>query len=288
MSLILKEDNNDNVYINNTKDGIGKNISLNTIDVSKNVRLCLKATYIEKKDDIQYLRLIKQKLKGKTWEDDQKLTLSKFNINKINEFLSILNELELKELSQNRISLKALHSISDLTIDKLKRLLDTAPGAELLKEVISNSDSLSSKDIVSTAYRKKQLKVFEGLLYDKNYLEQYKIDNDLIDRRCGEENVWQHYFENNKWIFGYGLNYICCTSLDEDSKLEQVIKGYDFSSRGKTVDALMKTNAAISQSILVEIKKPSDRLISKQERGGCWSICNSVNDAIAQIQKTAY
>lgn len=37
----------------------------------------------------------------------------------------------------------------------------------------------------------------------------------------GTEAVWQKFFEKNPWIFGYGLNFIFTSKLDDDKALNK-------------------------------------------------------------------
>jgi len=100
------------------------------------------------------------------------------------------------------------------------------------------------------------------------------------------EGVWQRYFEKNPWVFGYGLGYIFLSSLDY-KKLEQVVKGHSVDSRGKRVDALMKTKGIISNLCFIEIKThETDLLEHKPYRPSCWAPSKELSGAIAQVQGT--
>ena len=83
-----------------------------------------------------------------------------------------------------------------------------------------------------SAIRKKQLEVFDKLLNDSAFFDAIAKEW----KAKGKEAGWQKFFEKNAWIFGYGLNYIFTTQLD-DKKLEQVTTGYSVQSSGKRVDA---------------------------------------------------
>ena len=102
----------------------------------------------------------------------------------------------------------------------------------------------------------------------------------------GPEAVWQQFFEQNPWIFGYGLNYIFTSQLN-DKKLEQVVSGYNFAQSGKRVDALMKTRGIISSLCFVEIKTHTTPLLAgKAYRSESWPISKELSGSISQIQKT--
>jgi hypothetical protein len=130
------------------------------------------------------------------------------------------------------------------------------------------------------------LETFRKLLdefdtFAPEYISQHGV------KKTGEEEIWQHFFERNPWIFGHGLNYVFLDK--EGKKLEAVTTGATHSTPGNRVDALMRTRAVISQYVLIEIKKASTDLLRKSAyRSGCWTISSEVSDAVSQIQKTVF
>jgi len=96
----------------------------------------------------------------------------------------------------------------NLTDDELKKLIASptqvrrliANNEELVAEIASSE--VTKEDIVAWGYRRKQLKRFERLLRESAYFESEK---ERLEK-TRPEDVWQHFFEQNKWIFGYGLS----------------------------------------------------------------------------------
>ena len=174
--------------------------------------------------------------------------------------------------------------------DRLEEILLSQEQAS--KIILDNEDTLiealknniTKSDIVALGYRKNQLEKFERLLNDEEFF--YNEKNNLNAK--GKEAVWQNYFEKNPWIFGYGLNYVFNSPLD-DKKLEQVVAGYNFNSSGKRIDALMKTRGVINSFCFGEIKTPETPLLKVVQdpyRGECWTVSDELSGAIAQTQKT--
>lgn len=175
----------------------------------------------------------------------------------------------------------------NITDDQLKRMLLSPEQArnlinqnqELVLELARSE--VTTADIVALGFRRKQLERFENLLRDPDYFEKEKRE-----LGCSEEGVWQAFFEQNKWIFGYGLTYLFVSSLDE-RKLEQVVSGYDLTSPGKRADAVMKTRGAIDALCFVEIKKHTTELLhSRPYRPGCWAPSDELSGGISQVQGT--
>ncbi len=173
------------------------------------------------------------------------------------------------------------HELLDVllaSVDEKKNFL--LGNLDLVQEIAENN--LTKSDVVALAYRKTQLEVFEKLLNNEQFFEQQRIEWN----KRGKEAVWQQFFENNSWIFGYGLNYIYTSQLD-DRKLEQVVSGYSVAQSGKRVDALMKTRGLISSLCFIEIKTHQTELLHKEPyRSDCWRASEHLGGSVAQIQKT--
>ena len=86
----------------------------------------------------------------------------------------------------------------------ITKTLDPHNQIELIRQFLNNG-LITDQDIVNTGYRKLALQKFEKLLNNGDYIQIYIRDNNLKNPNL--EKVWQHFFENNQWIFGYGLDY---------------------------------------------------------------------------------
>ena len=154
---------------------------------------------------------------------------------------------------------------------------------QLLEELTRHH--ISAHDVAVLGQRRNALAEFARLLNDETHFLQRR--NELGSNKRAED-VWQSFFENNTWIFGYGLNYFLNTPLD-DEKLEQVVRGHDFSVSGKRVDALLKTQGLISSLSFGEIKTHRTDLLKRTKapyRGGSWQISDELAGAVAQVQRT--
>lgn len=151
---------------------------------------------------------------------------------------------------------------------------------EIVLEILRND--ISKRDVTALAYRRRQLELFERLLNDDAHFSAVQVD---LGKR-GSEGVWQQFFEDNPWIFGYGLNHIFSSRLDKRS-LEQMVAGSFIGQAGKRVDALMKSRGLISSLCFVEIKTHKTPLLQKKPyRSECWAVSDELSGGVAQIQKT--
>lgn len=138
---------------------------------------------------------------------------------------------------------------------------------KIMRELSRTRDvSLSEEDVNLLLRRKEKLLDFETAL-DEGHVEEW----------------WQDFFEKNKWIFGYGLNYHIL-------RCEQAQPAYGGSrldrKGGQKGDFLHSTLGDLSFTVLVEIKTPSTPLLqgNSEIRSGTWSLSRDVTDALAQIQ----
>lgn len=242
----------------------------------------------------------RQEVLAKVYEDTREinaLTFQRYNIesgnphkayftfigDEIDLLRRFLNNLEImpKNTDQNtRVDDQFLNDII-LSKEQIVFLLNKKP--ELISEILENE--ITETEIINLGYRKKQISVFEGLLNDVKFFNEYK--NELGPSKK-DENVWQHFFERNTWIFGYGLEYIFNSTLD-DKKLEQVTSGSSAWESGKRVDALLKSRGIINSLCFGEIKThktPLLKQVKEPYRKDCWAISDELNGGIVQIQKT--
>jgi hypothetical protein len=159
---------------------------------------------------------------------------------------------------------------------------------ELLQEALTAN--ITPKDIVSFGYRKAQLELFNKLLTNAQDFEIHRkqLSSESGYVKIGNEAVWQKFFENNKWILGYGLEYIFNTELD-GKKLEQVTSGANFYGAGKRIDGLLKSQGAVNSLCFCELKSHDTPLLSQvinPYRPESWQISNELAGAIAQVQRT--
>lgn len=235
---------------------------------------CIKAKFLE--DDKKLTVLTIQKFRQETNEPyGTGFSFIGEEIERLIEFIDQIRSIDLGDGRPRRLPEAELRRLA-LSSGQARALFDgnQALFAELVRSTIT------SQDVVAVAYRKRQLGVFRKLLEDPEYF------NTALNKHGARETVWQRFFEQNNWIFGYGLSLIYVTGLD-DKKLEQVVSGFDISGPGKRADALLKTRGALSSLCFAEIKTHETPLLAeKPYRTGCWSPSKELTGGIAQVQGT--
>lgn len=197
-------------------------------------------------------------------------------IPKLLEFISNLQLVPLEGPEKINVTDTVLRRLI-LSRDQARELMNQ--NQELVLELARSE--VTRSDIIALGYRRSQLDRFRNLLEDDDYFAM-----EMRETGLSEEALWQAFFEQNKWIFGYGLSYVFVSSLD-DRKLEQIVVGTDLGSAGKRADAVMKSRGAIEALCFVEIKKPTTLLLqAKPYRAGCWAPSDELAGGISQLQGT--
>jgi Domain of unknown function (DUF4263) len=167
---------------------------------------------------------------------------------------------------------------------KLAALLESEDKAVIVQAVqTALGASLTDEDISLMANRKQQVDRFRRLLEEDDYFEAERAR-----LQKGPEALWQNFFEENTWIFGYGLSLVTHESLD-DGKLERITTGANvFGGGGKRIDAIMRTRALISSLLFCEIKRHDTRLLNAElyRPPDVYRPSEELSGGTAQLQKT--
>jgi hypothetical protein len=259
---------------------IGNIAGESVLHVSPGERQEIKALFCEV--DRRFRKLIIQKYNRETGKPlKQSFSFDQAEIEVLREVLDFAETISLDDESGKRFGWADARR-PRMTEEQKRTVIQENP--ELVEEALRLR--LTKKDLVALGYRKEQVELFGKLLESDEFFHQTK----MMWRKHRDEDVWQQFFENNKWIFGHSLGYLSLASLD-DRKLEQVVAGYDFTRSGKRVDALMKSRGILSSLCFVEIKTHSTPLLDEREtsyRRECWPISPHVAGSLAQVHKTVH
>lgn len=156
--------------------------------------------------------------------------------------------------------------------------LEAQPDEEFWEELATNQPALLRRLAYGALHedRRRQLQIFELLLKDSANLGKYATKVKLTD--CKPEKVWQHFFEQNPWIFGYGLDYQYLNILQREATIgSPTVAGTD----REIVDFLMATS---EYTVLVEIKTPDTPLMAQSKnRSNSWRLSTDLIHAQSQI-----
>ncbi|KVQ55924.1 Shedu immune nuclease family protein [Burkholderia territorii] len=254
----------------------GRQVSLRITD---GARQEIKAKFYEDTRDVSTLSIQRYTVESGSPHSTY-FTFVNDEISILYNFLRNIQFLPLRDDQSAKLDDKFVESLV-LSREQALELLNQQP--DLLDELVRSR--VTAREVAELRLRKEQLEEFERLLYDEAHFEKRRLETGKVG---GPEAVWQRYFETNTWIFGYGLNYVFNSALD-DRKLEQVVRGHDISGAGKRVDALLKTHGLISAVSFGEIKThetPLLKPVASPYRKECWQISDELAGAIAQVQRS--
>lgn len=198
---------------------------------------------------------------------------------KLYQFLGKVKSIDYTNPNGFKVSTESLKELNENPVcdsDSYFSALKKDPKCAEIIEKLVNEGAITSKDIVNTSFRKKELSIFKKLIDESDYWKTYATQNSISD--TSEEKVWQYFFEKNEWIFGYGLDYRFQTILQRESHVSDC--------------ELNGSNTVIADYLLgdkkfttfVEVKKPSTPLFSvAKNRSNSWRLSNDVVYSVSQI-----
>jgi hypothetical protein len=165
-------------------------------------------------------------------------------------------------------------------VDKDRMLNVPEAGREVIRKFITNGDNQIWDEL-----NKLEPQLFQTAALIKLHqiresaVQTFKRHLASLD---WNEADWQRFFEQNTWIFGYGLSYRFLSTVQNQPHYG----GMNVSGKGdQRGDFLMTSEAAKRFTVLVEIKKPTAPLTdSKTYRNDAWRISIELAGAVAQIQ----
>lgn len=284
----------DHLYTHHFRNGEGKYFNIITTEEGETAleyqepghtrnRLKLTLTFIKQGSRVKEVTLKRFKFyKNEGWVEQyhgpgEPFKLTHFSFEKLAQLLAILSELDLANLNERRVQLiegQGVGISADLA-KTIRTLLIQPDGQRIVEELVRNG-LITSHDIVNLGYRKQQLLVFEELLSSAQAVQDYARANGV--RLDQPEKAWQHFFKQNEWIFGYGLDYRFLGILQDEAEVGVP----DLSgSNSPTADFLAGTRHF---TMLVELKLPGTHLFSpRRNRSGAWKLSTDLYDAVSQI-----
>ena len=228
---------------------------------------------------VLYVSRINVKTGGIACSGEQQMCLYPDVAKKLYDFIGKVKSIYYPDLNGFKIYDNDFEKLDDNPIvgsDSYLSALRKDPQLPEIIENLINKGAITSKDIVNTSFRKRELKIFKKLIDDNDYWKTYALENDISGSK--EEKVWQYFFEKNEWIFGYGLDYRFKTILQREAYVSDV--GLD-GSNTVIADYLLGDKKFTT---FVELKKPSTKLFGKpKNRSNSWTLSNDVVDSISQI-----
>lgn len=152
---------------------------------------------------------------------------------------------------------------------------DLADTVEMLSKLDGKKRTSILEALKNNVLTKSDLNILsgrkEGLELFTNYLE-------LEPKNQLTEPQWQVFFENNSWIFGYGLDYRFLSILQREASVSSI--DIDGKNEVKSDYLLGDKNF----TVLVELKRPDTPLFEGvKDRSESWRLSKDLTYAVSQI-----
>lgn len=148
--------------------------------------------------------------------------------------------------------------------EDIMSLLEHADNTSLvlaLQHVISNR--LTHDDINTILGRKDALREYQRMFDEPSSFN---------------EPSWQRFFENNEWIFGYGLRYKYLSILQREAHISHS----DLDGSNSVITDFLLSDSKFTK--IVELKTPQTSLfVNRQNRADSWRLSSELTDAVSQI-----
>lgn len=187
-------------------------------------------------------------------------------LNNFIDFTSTIKTLDLSNEERHRIDKSTIDNKSVLISNEEHSFLEAF---RLIKgnDRIGLLEKLGDEELT-----KEDLDILSGR---KKGLEEFRIN--LFEQTNWDEKEWQRFFNDNTWIFGYGLDYKFLEILQKETS----VSNSDLDG-GNTVfsDFLLGTNKF---TVLVELKRPDTPLFTSKDRSESWRLSKELSYAVSQI-----
>jgi hypothetical protein len=189
------------------------------------------------------------------------------------EFLGLVRFLDLSNQERFQYSLSDLREM--VLVDKSESELIST-----LKELHGTERVQLLEKLKTADLTKEDLDILSGR---KDGLEMFR--RKLFDEQDWSEPQWQKFFEENQWIFGYGLDYRFLSILQREAAVSDV----DLDGTNTVFGDFLAGSSDFT--VLVELKLPDTTLFgSAKNRARTWKLSKDLLDALSQIlaQKAAW
>ncbi len=219
-------------------------------------------------NDNSQMHFVIQKFRGDTGNPfkDTDFYFSQNEFIRLSKFLNLVRFIDLSNTGNFQIRESSLkdHVLVDKKEKELIQAFKDIHGEDRtrLLQMIKN-ENLTKEDIDVLSGRKEGLDIFKKKLF---------IENDW------DEKKWQLFFEQNTWIFGYGLDYRFLSILQREASISSV--DIDGKNTVKTDFLLGSTEF----TVIVEIKRPDTPIFdTEQDRSKSWKLSKELYYSVSQI-----
>lgn len=214
------------------------------------------------------LGFVLQKFRGDTGNPGKNTDFHFYNdeFSELLRFLLLVRFIDLSDFDNFQLSLaelkgKVLVNRDEKALIEALKAIQGEDRLHLLEQI--RDQSLTKQDLDILSGRRKGLETFHQQLY---------VDKDWTEPK------WQAFFQENTWIFGYGLDYRFLSILQKEASLSDTDLDGTNTVQG---DFLL---GSTHFTVIVELKRPDTPIFgASPNRSRSWSLSTQLIDAVSQI-----
>lgn len=243
--------------------------------------LCLRLTGDQRKtqvtalisqDDAGIKRVTLQTFKSRVggWYQGYEKDAFSFRSDEFERLLEFLDRIEFIDLSN-----EDRFTVEDISVAAGPKIITDASDRVLINRIKQLGDP-EREHLFRSLHADLTPEEINLLLGRRQALEEFEVQ---LGKGDWAEASWQDFFEEQSWVFGYGLDYRIMRPFDR----EMVVGKAGTDNRDKpTVDYLMTFT---DYTVLVEIKRPDTLIFQRRKSGraGTWRFSGDFMDAFSQI-----
>ena len=162
-------------------------------------------------------------------------------------------------------------------VNEIGKFVEVSGSTEELLVLLKTADDKSLisalKSLVEDKLSNDEINIILGR---KDALEEYRK---MLDNASEyKEAQWQSFFEQNDWIFGYGLKYKFLRILQREANVSRT----DLNGGNAVISDFLLADKRFTK--LVELKTPMTNLFeNRKNRSDSWRLSTDLTDAVSQI-----
>ncbi|AYP22505.1 Shedu immune nuclease family protein [Pantoea agglomerans] len=157
------------------------------------------------------------------------------------------------------------------------RFVELGENHEQIMKLLEHADNtslvLALQNVISDRLTKDDINIILGR---KDALDKYQ---EMYGQASSyDEKDWQRFFEENEWLFGYGLRYQYLEILQREAHISHT----DLNGSNDVITDFMMTDSRFTR--IVELKTPTTNLFAnRKNRADSWRLSSDLTDAVSQI-----
>jgi len=186
---------------------------------------------------------------------------------KLLDFLDKIKFIDLENKNTFRLKLGDIDTSKVLIDSEYLNILES------IKNTHGADRDILLENLSNGHFTKEDLEVLSGR---RKGLEEFSLN--LKRESDWDEKDWQKFFNENTWIFGYGLDYQFLNILQKEAHISDI----DLDSKNDVITDFLLGSSKFT--VIVELKRPDTPIFTTEKnRSESWQLSHELTKAVSQI-----